>query len=259
MIPSVLLNRRSLPGARARSYTAGMSSPSHDRAPHRLADERIDYTAASLEEESLAAIGALADPLPLFGAWIEEAFARRESHGDISDPSALVLSTVDASAPQPRPRSRTVLLKDWDARGFVVYTNKDSAKGEELRSDPFAAMLLPWFPLQRQVRIEGRIEDAEDAAADAYWASRPRASQLGGWASDQSRPVRDRAAMEARYAEVEQRFAEGEPIPRPPHWGGYRLVPERIEFWQGRAGRFHDRLEYARSADGTWQVRRLQP
>lgn len=237
---------------------------------HQLADERIDYTAGSLEEQAIDAVGAQANPFALLSAWMEDAFARRDSHHDISDPSAVVLSTVDTTGPAPRPRSRTVLVKDiiddqGPDGGVVVYTNKESAKGLELAADPWAAMLLPHLALQRQVRIEGVMVDAGDAAADAYWASRPRASQLGGWASDQSRPVASRAAMDERYAEVEQRFADVEEITRPPHWGGYRLIPERVEFWQGRPGRFHDRIVFTRDLDpatgmaGPWSRERLQP
>ncbi|PWH07306.1 pyridoxamine 5'-phosphate oxidase [Brachybacterium endophyticum] len=223
-------------------------------APH-LGDDRNDYLAGSLADE------APADPMGLFDVWMQDAFARREEHGDLPDPTALVLSTVDRGDDgAPRPRSRTVLLKAHDASGFVVYTNKDSAKGREIATDPWATMLFPWYPLQRQVRVDGRIEDVADEVSDAYWARRPRGSQLGAWASHQSDPVGTREELDAQYAAVEDRFAEQEQIPRPPRWGGYLLVPDRIEFWQGRGGRMHDRIVYSPAADGaTWERERLQP
>ncbi len=240
------------------------STPAEEesRRRERLAAERIDYGAGALADEAIAAAAGAEgpSPFPLFARWLEEAFARREEVGDLPEPSAVVLSTVDLTGDVPRPRSRTVLMKAWDERGVVVYTNKDSAKGRELAADAWASVLLPWYPLQRQVRIDGRVEDASAAEADAYWDSRPRASQLGAWASDQSRPVASRAALDARYAETEARFASDAPIPRPPHWGGYRLVPDRVEFWQGRHGRLHDRIVFEREAEqDAWRVVRLQP
>lgn len=234
-------------------------SPGEDaRRRARLAAERTDYLAGSLPDDLLTGSPA-PDPVALLRQWLEEAFARREEVGDLTEPSAVVLSTVDTSGAAPRPRSRTVLLKAVDEHGLVVYTNKDSAKGRELAADPWASMLLPWYPLQRQVRIDGRIEHVEDAEADAYWASRPRGSQLGGWASEQSRPIASRAELDAQYAAAQTRFADAE-VPRPPHWGGYRLVPDRIELWQGRPGRFHDRIVYTRDDDRQpWRAERLQP
>lgn len=224
----------------------------------RLSEERTDYRDGTLSDELL--VGEAPDPFALLEGWLDDAFTRREEDGDLPEPTAAVLSTVDLGGHAPRPRSRTVLLKEIDARGAVVYTNKDSAKGRELAEDPWASILLPHFPLQRQVRIDGRMEHVEDAEADAYWASRPRASQLGGWASQQSRPIGSREELEAQYAEVEQHFPEGTAVSRPPHWGGYRLVPDRIEFWQGRPGRFHDRIVLTRPTDDApWQAERLQP
>ncbi|MFC0672520.1 pyridoxamine 5'-phosphate oxidase [Brachybacterium hainanense] len=232
-------------------------APSADHAPDtdasaRLASERTDYRAGRLTDAEPA------DPMPLFDAWLAEAFARRADHGDLAEPTAVVLSTVELTDAGPQPRSRTVLLKGHDANGFVVYTNLRSAKGRQALASPAGAMLLPWYALQRQVRIEGRLEQVEDALADAYFASRPRGSQLGAWASRQSEPIASRAALEAAYAEVEARFA-GEPVPRPAHWGGLRLVPERIEFWQGGGSRLHDRIVYERAPEGGWTHRRLQP
>ncbi|WP_422115930.1 pyridoxamine 5'-phosphate oxidase [Brachybacterium sp. UNK5269] len=219
----------------------------------RLAGERTDYLSGSLADD------APADPLALFDVWLGEAFARRSEHGDLPEPSAAVLSTVALGADgTPRPRSRTVLLKGHDARGVVVYTNYDSAKGRELAALPHAALLLPWYPLQRQVRIEGAVEQVPAAESDAYWAQRPRGSQLGAWASCQSHGIGSREALEEQYAAAEQRFAGGE-VPRPEFWGGLRLRPRRMEFWQGRAHRVHDRILYERAADGGWGRRRLQP
>lgn len=229
-----------------------MTSPSE-----RLAGERLDYLAGSLADS------APEDPLALCDVWLQDAFARRDSHGDVSDPTAVVLSTVALDADgAPRPRSRTVLLKGLDAHGAVVYTNLDSDKAHELRATPRAALLMPWYPLQRQVRIEGTVEEIPAAESDAYWASRPRGSQLGAWASHQSREIDSRDTLEAQYAEVEARFA-GVEVPRPEFWGGLRVRPERIEFWQGRAHRVHDRIVYLRTADGAragvWERHRLQP
>ena len=225
-----------------------------DSAAHRrLAAERTDYLAASLPDE------APEDPLALFATWLEEAFARRESHGAPSDPSAVVLSTVALGEDgAPRPRSRTVLLKDQDADGFVVYTNLESDKAHEIAATPRAALLMPWYVLQRQVRIEGTVELLADADSDAYWAQRPRGSQLGAWASQQSREITSREALEEQYAQFEERF-EGSEVPRPGFWGGLRVRPARIEFWQGRAHRFHDRIRYTATADGSWERHRLQP
>lgn len=226
-------------------------------ASDRLAGERLDYLAGSLADS------APADPLALCDAWLQDAFARRDSHGDITDPTAVVLSTVALDADgAPRPRSRTVLLKGLDEHGASIYTNLDSDKARELRATPRASLLLPWYPLQRQVRIEGAVEKLSAAESDAYWASRPRGSQLGAWASHQSRRIDSRESLEAQYDEVEARF-EGAEVPRPEFWGGLRIRPERIEFWQGRAHRVHDRIVYERAADGAgvgeWERHRLQP
>ena len=222
-------------------------------APSRLAGERTDYLAGSLPDD------APADPLALFDIWLAEAFARREEQGDLTEPSAAVLSTVALAADDaPRPRSRTVLLKGHDAEGFVVFTNLGSDKGREIAATSRAALLMPWFALQRQVRIEGTVEHIADPDSDAYWAHRPRGSQLGAWASHQSRTIASRDALEAQYAEAEARFA-GADVPRPEFWGGLRVRPESLEFWQGRAHRVHDRILYSALSDGGWERHRLQP
>lgn len=220
-----------------------------------LADSRTDYLAGTLADD------APEDPFALLGVWMREALARHEDPGDLPDPTAAVLATVALDEDgSPRPRSRTVLVKGLDQGGAVLYTNRGSAKGRELAAVPRAALLLPWYALQRQVRIEGRVELLDDEASDAYFARRPRASQLGAWASEQSAPVASREQLEAQFAEVTARF-EGQPVPRPPFWGGYRLVPTLIEFWQGRSGRLHDRILYTRAAQGAeaWERTRLQP
>jgi pyridoxamine 5'-phosphate oxidase len=170
------------------------------------------------------------------------------------EPNAMTLATVDAAG---QPAARTVLLKAIDPRGLTFYTNLDSRKARELAANPKAALLFWWPPHARQVRFEGTIEAVDEAEADAYFATRPRGSQLGAWASAQSSVIADRAALEAAEQEIAERFAGG-PVPRPPFWGGYRLTPERVEFWQGRTNRLHDRLRYTRLADG-WQIERLAP
>ena len=226
-------------------------------ASNRLAGERLDYLAGSLADS------APADPLELCDAWLQDAFARRESHGDITDPTAVVLSTVALDADgAPRPRARTGLRKGRDEHGAVLYTNLESDKALELAATPRAALLLPWYPLQRQVRIEGVVEQVPAAESDAYWATRPRGSQLGAWASHQSREIDSRDSLETQYAEVEARF-EGAEVPRPEFWGGLRVRPVRVEFWQGRAHRVHARIVYTRTAEGDgfgpWGRHRLQP
>lgn len=224
-----------------------------DAQNDRLAGEHTDFLGGSLADD------APDDPMALFDAWIRAAFARREEQGDLPAPTALVLSTVDVDADgAPAPRSRTVLLKGRDERGFVLYTNYDSAKGRELAAHPRAALLAPWYPMQRQVRIEGAVEQVSAEESDAYFAQRPRDSQLGAWASRQSAPIASREALEGQLQQADARFA-GQDVPRPPHWGGYRVLPERIEFWQGRPGRLHDRILYTAAADGTWDRERLQP
>ena len=194
-------------------------------------------------------IPAASDPVPLFQDWLAEAAATEPN-----DPNAMTLATC---TPEGRPSARVVLLKDVDARGFVFYTNKEGRKGRELLANPFAALLFHWKTLGRQVRVEGAVESVTDAEADAYYATRPRISRLGAWASEQSRPLLARAELERRVAEFDARFP-GEDIPRPPHWSGFRVVPVRVEFWQDMPFRLHDRRVYARAGEG-WTAEALYP
>lgn len=189
------------------------------------------------------------DPIQLF----TEALAHARDTEPF-DPTAAALATADVSG---SPAVRFVLVKHVDARGFVFYTNTLSRKGRELASNPNGALAFHWHTRGEQVRVEGAIERVDDEEADRYFATRPRQSQLGAWASSQSEPIRDRAALDASFTDAENRFGAGE-IPRPPHWGGYRLSPARIEFWYDRQGRLHDRILYTQQA-GQWQATRLQP
>jgi len=189
------------------------------------------------------------DPHALFEAWLAEARA-----GEPNDPEAMALATADASG---APSVRMVLLKGHDQRGFVFYTNSLSRKGGELAENPRAALLFHWKSLRRQVRVEGPVEPVSEAEADAYFATRARASQLGAWASDQSRPLESRAVFEARYEAAALDY-EGREVPRPPHWTGYRVRPERIEFWTDRPHRLHERRLFVREDEG-WRESLLYP
>jgi pyridoxamine 5'-phosphate oxidase len=193
----------------------------------------------------------MTDPFARFTEWYQEAVRAIPV-----DPNAMVLSTV---GPEGRPSSRVVLMKGFDARGFVFYSNLESRKGRELAAHPAAALNFHFPPLGRQVRVEGFTERVSDAEADVYFATRPRGSQVGAWASAQSAPLPSRATLEARVAEVEARH-QGKPIPRPPFWGGFRLVPDRMEFWVGRENRLHEREVFTRGRPGApWTVQHLYP
>jgi len=211
---------------------------------------RVPSSWQSLDsEESSGQWARMADdPFALFDVWYAEAKA-----AEINDPDAMALATA---TPGGNPSARMVLLKGYGPEGFVFYTNADSRKGEELAANPRASLLFHWKALRRQVRIEGAIEEVEPSEADAYFATRSRDSQLGAWASDQSRPLDRRETFEARYEEVQQRF-EGKQVPRPPRWTGFRVRPERIEFWSDRPHRLHERRLFVR--DGGWTEGMLYP
>ncbi|MFD1327436.1 pyridoxamine 5'-phosphate oxidase [Mycoplana ramosa] len=203
----------------------------------------IELTTGDFTEES--------EPFSLFGKWLEDA-----EKSEPNDPNAVALATVDASG---LPNVRMVLLKGFDERGFVFYTNFESQKGQEVLGAGKAAMCFHWKSLRRQVRVRGPVEVVSDAEADAYYASRPRGSRIGAWASKQSRPLESRFALEKAVAEYTARYAIGE-IPRPPHWSGFRIKPVSIEFWHDRPFRLHDRLEFRRTAEGEgWEKVRMYP
>jgi pyridoxamine 5'-phosphate oxidase len=221
----------------------------HPPGPDGLRDVaswRQEYADHGLTEDDLGD-----DPITAFVAWLDAARV-----AGLHEPNAMVVSTAD---PTGAPSSRMVLLKTVDRRGFVFYSNLTSRKGVELRANAQCALLFPWHPLERQVRIEGRASVIDDDEANEYFASRPRGSQLGAWASPQSEVVPSRDYLNDRYQQVTDRFDGLDDVPRPPHWSGYLVRPHRIEFWQGRPGRMHDRIRFDRVDETTWIVERLAP
>ena len=213
-----------------------------------ITDLRKEYQLASLTERDVSP-----DPFTQFAKWFQEALA-----AELPEPNALTLATVaPASHNFARPSARIVLVKDYDARGFVFFTNYDSRKGQELASNPLASLLFHWVELERQVRIEGRVEKVSPEESDAYFVTRPVLSRVGAWASPQSRVIESREWLDDRFSEMAEKY--GDVIPRPAHWGGYRLIADVIEFWQGRRSRLHDRILYRREAASAWKTERLAP
>ncbi|MEO0796346.1 MAG: pyridoxamine 5'-phosphate oxidase [Verrucomicrobiota bacterium] len=208
------------------------------------ADMRCEYRQAELTKESL-----LTDPVAQFRLWFEQA-----QKAELIEPNAMTLATVDADG---APETRTVLLKAYDERGFVFFTNYQSTKAKHIEQNPQVALLFPWLALERQVKILGRAEKISAKESLQYFISRPYKSQIGAWVSDQSSVISSRQILEMKFAELKQKFAEGK-VPLPDFWGGYRVVPTKIEFWQGRRSRLHDRLQYSLTGD-TWEISRLCP
>lgn len=214
------------------------------------AEMRAHYRAEGLDESTLAP-----HPMEQFARWFKQA-AQAAIAGMIYEPNAMVVSTADAAG---RPSSRTVLMKQYDEQGFVFYTNYDSRKAQDLAANPYVSLLFPWHPMARQVIVTGTARRTGRDETAAYFRTRPHGSQLGAWASTQSSIICSRAELDATYEELTTRYPEGTQVPVPPHWGGFRIAPSAVEFWQGRENRLHDRLRYVAEPDGTWRVERLSP
>ncbi|MGB5713461.1 MAG: pyridoxamine 5'-phosphate oxidase [Waterburya sp.] len=211
-----------------------------------IADLRQNYTLAGLTKADLDS-----DPIKQFKVWFQQAL-----DADLIEPNAMTLATATRGG---KPTARIVLLKGVDAKGFVFYTNYESKKGQQLTINPYAALVFLWKELERQVRIEGKVEQLSPAESAEYFHSRPKASQLGAWASAQSRVIPNRQVLEQKLTELQEQYSDDVTVPLPEHWGGFRVIPNQIEFWQGRPSRLHDRLVYDLQADGSWSINRLAP
>ena len=211
-----------------------------------IADLRQNYTLAGLSEADLDS-----NPIQQFNLWFEQALA-----ADLIEPNAMTLATATADG---KPSARIVLLKGVSERGFVFYTNYGSQKGRQLIANPYAALVFHWDKLERQIRIEGKVEKLSSVESLEYFHSRPKASQLGAWTSNQSQVIANREVLEQKLASLQAQYSDEDTIPLPEHWGGFRVVPNRLEFWQGRPSRLHDRLLYDLEADGSWSISRLAP
>ena len=232
------------PGLSGPSGPSGPSDPTFPAAAG-LADLRRGYADRGLSESELAP-----DPFTQFGNWLADAVA-----AGLTEPNAMVLATAD---PGGQPSARTVLLKGLDEHGFVFFTNRGSRKGREVAANPLASLVFPWYDLERQVVVVGDVEPVDPPVTQAYFATRPRGSQLGAWASEQSTVISGRPELQRRLAAVQDRFGTDQPIPPPPRWAGFRVRPQTVEFWQGRPSRLHDRLRYRRHEE-RWLVERLAP
>ncbi|HLI37682.1 MAG TPA: pyridoxamine 5'-phosphate oxidase [Streptosporangiaceae bacterium] len=239
-------HRPGSPGSRALRDTQGPQDAKGAKAPAGSAGLQAPQCPEALSEDMLAA-----DPIEQFSRWLEDAAA-----AGLPEPNAMVLATTSAEG---RSRARMVLLKGHDAGGFVFYTNRTSRKGRDLAVNPWACLLFPWHALGRQVTVEGPVTEMSREESEPYFMSRPRGSRIGAWASRQSQVIGSRGELEARYAELERRWPPGTEVPMPDFWGGYRVVPETVEFWRSRENRLHDRLRYARAAGGGWVIQRLSP
>ncbi len=211
-----------------------------------IADLRQNYTRAGLSEADVDA-----DPIKQFGVWFQQAL-----DANLIEPNAMTLATATSDG---KPTARIVLLKGVNQGGFVFYTNYKSQKGQQLIANPYAALVFHWDKLERQVRIEGEVEKLATKESEAYFHSRPKASQLGAWASAQSQVIPNRQVLEQQLADLETKYKGDATVPLPEHWGGFRVIPNRIEFWQGRPNRLHDRLVYDLQANGSWKIARLSP
>ena len=225
--------------------TSGGPRVSRPQENHSVSNLRKEYIRGGMKEDD-----AHPNPIEQFRKWFEEAMA-----ANLHEPNAMTLATTSSSG---NPSARVVLLKGLDKRGFVFYTNYEGRKARDLEENPYCALAFYWGELERQVRVEGRASRVSTEESDEYYRSRPRGSQLSAWASEQSRPIMGRDSLEERLRRLEDEY-EGRDVPRPPFWGGYRVEPEAIEFWQGRENRLHDRLLYRCSGDGGWSMDRLQP